>query len=73
MRIYTRINKHTGRNVMILSLVPPRIHLALSEMGESLFEFNSVQFSFIYKAQQSTQGGLYRIVDPKIISVGHVT
>lgn len=58
---------------MILSLVPPRIHLALSEMGESLFEFNSVQFSFIYKAQQSTQGGLYRIVDPMIISVGHVT
>lgn len=73
MRIYTRINKHTGRNVMILSLIPPWRHLALSEMGESLFEFNSVQFSFIYKAQQSTQGGLYRIVDPMIISVGHVT
>lgn len=73
MRIYTRVNKHTGRNVLILSLIPPWIHLALSEMGESLFEFNSVQFSFIYKAQQSTQGGLYRIVDPMIISVGHVT
>lgn len=52
MRIYTRINKHTGRNVMILSLVPPRIHLALSEMGESLFEFNSVQFSFIKRNSQ---------------------